>query len=45
MFAAMSSTRPMNVSLVTPDECGVINRFDGSANGRSLGAPTPSSDG
>jgi hypothetical protein len=25
MFAAMSSTRPVNVSLVTPDKCGVIN--------------------
>ena len=38
MLAAMSSTRPMNVSLVTPDECGVISRFGRSANGRSLGA-------
>jgi len=34
----VSSTRPVNVSRVTPDECRVINRFGNSANGRSLGA-------
>ena len=41
MFAAMSSMRPLNVSRVTPDECGVINTFGSPANGRSLGALTP----
>ena len=34
----VSSTRPVNVSRVTPDECRVINSFGNSANGRSLGA-------
>ena len=41
----VSSTRPVNVSRVTPDECRVINSFGNSANGRSLGALTPSPDG
>ncbi len=38
MLSAMSCTRPINVSCVIPEECGVISTFDRSLNGYARGA-------